>query len=44
MRMTEIIGKRKAAVLPEPVCAHAMMSKPAHRMGTAYFCTGVGLS
>eukprot|EP00961_Rhodomonas_salina_P187278 2528635-Rhodomonas_salina.1 len=31
--MTEIMGKRKAAVLPEPVCAHAMMSKPAHTAG-----------
>ena len=35
-------GKQNAAVLPEPVCAHAIRSRPASEMGMAYFCTGVG--
>ena len=29
----------KAAVLPEPVCAQAMMSRPAIEIGTAYCWT-----
>ena len=37
------MGNRKAAVLPEPVWAHAMRSRPSIMMGRAYFCTGVGL-
>lgn len=37
------MGKQNAAVLPEPVCAHAIMSRPARPIGMAYFCTGVGL-
>lgn len=36
------MGKMKAAVLPEPVCAHAIRSRLASAMGMAYFCTGVG--
>ena len=36
-KITEIIGKRKAAVLPEPVWAHAMISKLATRIGNANF-------
>ncbi len=37
-----MMGKQKAAVLPDPVCAHAIMSRPPRPMGIAYFCTGVG--
>uniref|UniRef100_A0A182V0B4 Uncharacterized protein n=1 Tax=Anopheles merus TaxID=30066 RepID=A0A182V0B4_ANOME len=37
------IGTRKAAVLPEPVCAHAIRSRPDRMIGIAYFCTGVGI-
>ena len=37
-----MIGKQKAAVLPEPVCAHAIRSRRLSEMGIAYFCTGVG--
>lgn len=36
------IGKRNAAVLPDPVCAHAITSRPAIIMGIACFCIGVG--
>lgn len=32
-RMLAMMGKQKAAVLPEPVCAHAIMSRPARPMG-----------
>mmetsp|Transcript_17081 Transcript_17081/g.59917 ORF Transcript_17081/g.59917 Transcript_17081/m.59917 type:complete len:277 (-) Transcript_17081:275-1105(-) len=35
-------GNRKPPVLPDPVCAHAIMSRPARPIGMAYFCTGVG--
>ena len=28
-----MMGKQKAAVLPEPVCAQAIMSRPAKPMG-----------
>ena len=37
-----MMGKQNAAVLPEPVCAHAIRSRPASEMGMAYFWTGVG--
>ena len=37
-----MMGKQNAAVLPEPVCAHAIKSLPARDAGMAYFCTGVG--
>ena len=37
-----MMGKQNAAVLPEPVCAHAIKSLPASEAGMAYFCTGVG--
>ena len=37
-----MMGKQNAAVFPEPVCAHAIRSRPASLMGIAYFCTGVG--
>lgn len=43
MKIMERIGKRKAAVFPDPVCAQAIRSLPAITIGTAYFCTGVGL-
>mmetsp|Transcript_13552 Transcript_13552/g.32928 ORF Transcript_13552/g.32928 Transcript_13552/m.32928 type:complete len:264 (-) Transcript_13552:1314-2105(-) len=42
LMITEIIGNRNAAVLPDPVWAHAMMSCPEQRIGSACFCTGVG--
>ena len=29
-------------VFPEPVCAHAMTSRPARMIGMAYFWMGVG--
>ncbi len=32
-RMLPMMGKQNAAVLPEPVCAHAIMSRPASPMG-----------
>ena len=41
-RMPEMMGRQKAAVLPEPVCAHAMRSRFASEMGMAWRCTGVG--
>lgn len=37
------IGNKNAAVLPEPVCAHAMISLEASTIGIAFFCIGVGL-
>ena len=39
-----MMGKRKAAVLPEPVWAQAIKSRDAITMGMAFFWTGVGLS
>lgn len=42
--MLAMMGKQKAAVLPEPVWAHAMRSRPCRQMGMEYFWTGVGLS
>ena len=41
-KMLAMMGKQKAAVLPEPVCAQAMRSRPAMPMGMEYRCTGVG--
>ena len=38
----ERMGSRKAAVLPEPVCAHAIRSLLLRTTGMEYFCTGVG--
>lgn len=35
-------GSKKAAVLPDPVCAQAIRSRPAATMANEYFCTGVG--
>ena len=43
MKIILRMGSRKAAVLPEPVCAQAMRSRFPMMMGRAYFCTGVGL-
>lgn len=37
-----MMGNMKAAVLPEPVWAHAMRSRPAREMGMAWRWTGVG--
>ena len=37
------MGRRKAAVFPEPVWAQAMRSLLLRMMGMACFCTGVGL-
>merc|ERR1719234_1905627 len=37
-----MIGRRKAAVLPEPVWAQAIMSLEAMMIGMPFFCTGVG--
>lgn len=37
-----MIGKQNAAVFPEPVCAHAIRSRPARPIGIEYLCTGVG--
>lgn len=37
------MGRRKAAVFPEPVWAQAIRSRPPIMIGKAYFCTGVGL-
>ena len=42
LRMLAMMGKQNAAVLPDPVCAHAMRSLLARPMGIEYFCTGVG--
>ena len=42
LRIMEMMGNKKAAVFPEPVCAHAIRSLCAIMIGTAYFCTGVG--
>ena len=39
-----IIGSRKDAVLPLPVCAHAIRSRPAIEIGTVYFWIGVGFA
>lgn len=36
-------GIKKEAVLPEPVWAHAIRSRPLTEMGTVYFWMGVGL-
>ena len=36
------VGNKKAAVLPEPVWADAMMSRWAKAAGMACACTGVG--
>ena len=33
------MGMRKAAVFPEPVWAHDMISRPAWMIGTAHFWT-----
>ena len=33
--MPQMMGNMNAAVLPEPVCAHAMRSRPERLMGTA---------
>ena len=41
-RIQEMMGKQKAAVFPDPVCAQAIRSRRARPMGIAYFCTGVG--
>ena len=43
LRMLEMIGNKKAAVFPEPVWAQAIRSLPSIIIGTACFCTGVGL-
>lgn len=43
LKMRLSTGIRKAAVLPEPVWAHAIRSRPSRIMGRACFCTGVGL-
>ena len=40
--MPRMMGKEKAAVLPDPVWAQAMRSRPASAIGMACFCTGVG--
>uniref|UniRef100_A0A0A9DNM5 Uncharacterized protein n=1 Tax=Arundo donax TaxID=35708 RepID=A0A0A9DNM5_ARUDO len=40
--MPLMMGKQKAAVFPDPVCAHAMRSRPASEIGMACRCTGVG--
>jgi hypothetical protein len=39
-----MMGKQKAAVLPDPVCAQAIKSLPAREIGMACFCTGVGFT
>ncbi|WVZ60931.1 hypothetical protein U9M48_010885, partial [Paspalum notatum var. saurae] len=39
-----MIGKQKAAVFPDPVCAQAMRSRPAMEIGMACRCTGVGFT
>merc|ERR1719234_111040 len=38
-----MIGRRKAAVLPEPVWARAIMSLEAKTIGMPFFWIGVGL-
>ena len=35
------MGRRKAAVLPEPVWAQAIRSLPSRMMASPCFCTGV---
>ena len=42
-QIMERMGRRKAAVFPDPVWAQAMRSLLAMMMGRAYFWTGVGL-
>ena len=37
-------GTRKAAVLPDPVCAQHIRSLPASASGTACFWMGVGVA
>ena len=37
------IGRRNAAVFPDPVWAHAITSRFPRIIGIEYFCTGVGL-
>jgi hypothetical protein len=39
-----VIYKYIHTVLPDPVCAHAIKSRPDITIGMEYFCTGVGLS
>ena len=39
-----MIGNRKAAVLPVPVCAEAMISRPSRIGGMTASCTGVAVS
>lgn len=34
-KIPDMIGKQNAAVFPDPVCAHAMRSRPAVAMGMA---------
>ena len=36
-----MMGRRKAAVFPDPVCAQAIRSLPAITVGREYLCTGV---
>ena len=38
-----IAGSENAAVLPVPVFAAAMMSRPSSTSGMAFSCTGVGV-
>lgn len=42
LRMLAMMGKQNAAVLPDPVWAHAIRSLLASPMGIEYFWTGVG--
>jgi len=37
-----MMGRRKAAVFPEPVCAQLIRSRLLPTIGIEYFCTGVG--
>ena len=39
-----MMGSRKAAVFPDPVCEQAITSSPSKINGMAYFWMGVGLS
>jgi hypothetical protein len=39
-----MVGKQKAAVLPDPVCAQAIRSLPARKIRMACFCTGMGFT
>ena len=43
-RSASMIGRPKAAVLPEPVCAWAMTSRPSSRTGMVSIWIGVGSS